>query len=69
VDGERELVSTNSFVWTPSTANAYYRVEVWLRSAGSGDRFNLLKRMFVPTPGTLVSDLPFFLLMAGLAAS
>jgi hypothetical protein len=26
---------TNSFVWTPSTANANYRVEVWLRSAGS----------------------------------
>jgi len=27
--------TTNSFVWTPSTANANYRVEVWLRSAGS----------------------------------
>ena len=26
---------TNSFIWTPSTANANYRVEVWLRSAGS----------------------------------
>jgi hypothetical protein len=26
---------TNSFVWTPSTANPNYRVEVWLRSAGS----------------------------------
>ena len=26
---------TNSFVWTPSTANANYRVEVWQRSAGS----------------------------------
>ena len=26
---------TNSFVWTPSTANANYRVEVWLRSAGN----------------------------------
>jgi len=39
VDGERQLVSDNSFVWTPSTVNANYRVEVWLRSAGSGDRF------------------------------
>lgn len=27
--------TTNSFVWTPSTANANYRVEVWVRSAGS----------------------------------
>ena len=26
---------TNSFIWTPSTANPNYRVEVWLRSAGS----------------------------------
>jgi hypothetical protein len=26
---------TNSFIWTPSTANANYRVEVWLRSAGN----------------------------------
>ena len=26
---------TNSFVWTPSTANANYRVEVWVRGAGS----------------------------------
>ena len=26
---------TNSFVWTPSAANPNYRVEVWLRSAGS----------------------------------
>ena len=25
---------TNSFVWTPSTANANYRVEVWVRSTG-----------------------------------
>ena len=27
--------TTNSFVWTPSTANANYRVEVWVRSAGN----------------------------------
>ena len=27
--------TTNSFVWTPSAANANYRVEVWVRSAGS----------------------------------
>jgi hypothetical protein len=27
--------TTNSFVWTPSTANANYRVEVWARSAGN----------------------------------
>jgi len=27
--------TTNSFVWTPSTANSNYRVEVWVRSAGN----------------------------------
>jgi hypothetical protein len=27
--------TSNSFVWTPSTANANYRVEVWVRSAGN----------------------------------
>ena len=27
--------TTNSFVWTPSTANANYQVTVWVRSAGN----------------------------------
>ena len=27
--------TSNSFVWTPSTANANYRVDVWVRSAGN----------------------------------
>jgi hypothetical protein len=27
--------ASNSFVWTPSTANSNYRVEVWVRSAGN----------------------------------
>ena len=31
--------TTNSFTWTPSTANANYRVTVWVRSAGAaGDQ-------------------------------
>ena len=27
--------ASNSFVWTPSTANSNYRVDVWVRSAGN----------------------------------
>ena len=35
-DRRRDVVpAINSFVWTPSAANANYRVEVWVRSAGN----------------------------------
>ena len=50
---------TNSFVWTPSTANANYQVTVWVRSAGNtadAQETSASSRFRIETAATTVSS-------------